>query len=72
MLLLVLVLMIICIILILIALLLIVSAWLISKFQRHLPVTNGTRCLLLIAHPDDECKLLLIIIQYNYCTEQYI
>jgi len=47
--------MIICVLLCLIALILIVSAWLISRFQRHLPVTSGTRCLLLIAHPDDEC-----------------
>lgn len=44
-----------CLILLFVALLLIVTALLIVNLQRRLPVTNGTRCLLLIAHPDDEC-----------------
>lgn len=45
-----------CILLLFVALILVVTALLITNLQRRLPVTDGTRCLLLIAHPDDECS----------------
>lgn len=47
--------MILCVLLIFVVLFLLITGLIIAHFQRHLPVKNGTRCLLLIAHPDDEC-----------------
>ncbi|KAI6182420.1 N-acetylglucosaminylphosphatidylinositol deacetylase [Aphelenchoides bicaudatus] len=44
-----------CLLLLFFALFLVVGALFISNFQRRLPVTSNSRCLLLIAHPDDEC-----------------
>jgi len=40
---------------IVIALLVVISTLAILNTQRRLPIKNETRCLLLIAHPDDEC-----------------
>ncbi|KAI6178697.1 N-acetylglucosaminylphosphatidylinositol deacetylase [Aphelenchoides besseyi] len=52
----------------------VVSLLLISFVQKPLPVKNGSRCLLLIAHPDDECMFFgptLLNLVRNRC-ELYV